>query len=127
MMKTALVPPALGHRYFVDSPIADSEVTLTAHEAADDPVSFNIGAESSPGFVAADLGGTLAEFLGSPGKHTHFQGLVAPIEIDSEGSGVLVNEESMEFHRPYPYQIGGIWFVAVRHDDDRRVAFYQLT
>ncbi len=50
----------------------------------------------------------------------------APIRVDPESYGVVVSEEDMEFHRPYPFQVGGVWLVAVRHRDDRRVAFYQL-
>lgn len=32
--------------------------------------------------------------------------------------GVECDEFKMEIGRPYPFQVGGIWFLAVRHGED---------
>lgn len=41
---------------------------------------------------------------------------VGPFSPTPQG-GVQCDELKMELHRPYPFQVGHLWFVAVRHSE----------
>ena len=50
----------------------------------------------------------------------------SPFVTTSEG-GVRCDEALMELHRPYPFMVGGAWFVAVRHSEkDGDVGLFSL-
>ena len=51
---------------------------------------------------------------------------VDPFKRTTQG-GVRCDERKMELHRPYPFQVGPLWFVAVRHSKkDGDVGIYVL-
>ena len=51
---------------------------------------------------------------------------VDPFMRTTQG-GVRCDERTMELHRPYPFQVGLLWFVAVRHSKkDGDVEIYVL-
>ena len=45
----------------------------------------------------------------------------------TDKGGVECDEAKMENHRPYPFKVGGVWFVAVKHSENEGdVGLYQL-
>ena len=59
-------------------------------------------------------GPRLARFHDEPFSHT-LQG------------GIECDESKMELRRPYPFEVAGVWFVAVKYSgDDGDVRLYQL-
>ena len=52
----------------------------------------------------------------------------SPYRLIDKGKGVEFREDKMDLGRPYPYRLGSVWFVAVRHsEDDGDVEIYHCS